>query len=65
MSWVLALVAGWVLILLVAGAVLAPDGSPVTMMLIAAPMYVLFEISIWLIVFMEKRWKREAAAEAA
>jgi sec-independent protein translocase protein TatC len=47
--------------MLVAGAVLAPDGSPVTMTLIAAPMYVLFEISIWLIVFMEKRWKREAA----
>ena len=48
--------------MLVAGAILAPDGSPVTMTLIAAPMYVLFEVSIWLIVFMEKRWKREAAA---
>jgi sec-independent protein translocase protein TatC len=47
--------------MLVAGAVLAPDGSPVTMTLIAAPMYVLFESSIWLIVLMEKRWKREAA----
>ena len=47
--------------MLVAGAILAPDGSPVTMTLIAAPMYVLFEVSIWLIVFMEKRWKREAA----
>jgi sec-independent protein translocase protein TatC len=48
--------------MLIVGAVLAPDGSPVTMMLLATPMYVLFEISIWLIVFMEKRWKREAAA---
>ncbi|MBV8299079.1 MAG: twin-arginine translocase subunit TatC [Candidatus Eremiobacteraeota bacterium] len=47
--------------MLVAGAILAPDGSPVTMTLIAAPMYVLFELSIWLIVFMEKRWKREEA----
>ena len=46
--------------MLVAGAVLAPDGSPFTMTLIAAPMYILFEVSIWLIVFMEKRWKREA-----
>jgi sec-independent protein translocase protein TatC len=45
--------------MLVAGAVLAPDGSPVTMTLIAAPMYVLFEASIWLILFMEKRWKKE------
>jgi sec-independent protein translocase protein TatC len=48
--------------MLVAGAVLAPDGSPVTMTLIAAPMYVLFESSIWLIVLMEKRWKREGQA---
>jgi sec-independent protein translocase protein TatC len=48
--------------MLVAGAVLAPDGSPVTMTLIAAPMYVLFEASIWLIVLMEKRWKREGPA---
>jgi sec-independent protein translocase protein TatC len=48
--------------MLVAGAVLAPDGSPVTMTLIAAPMYVLFETSIWLIVLMEKRWKREGQA---
>lgn len=47
--------------MLLVGGVLAPDGSPVTMLLIASPMYVLFEISIWLIVFMEKRWKREAA----
>ena len=43
------------------GAVLAPDGSPLTMTLLAAPMYVLFEVSIWIIIFMEKRWKREAA----
>lgn len=47
--------------MLVGGAVLAPDGSPVTMTLIAAPMYVLFEISIWLIVLMEKSWKQESA----
>jgi sec-independent protein translocase protein TatC len=46
--------------MLIAGAVLAPDGNPVTMCLIAGPMYVLFEGSIWIIVFMERRWKREA-----
>jgi len=46
----------------VAGGFLAPDGSPVTMALIAGPMYVLFEISIWLIVIMERRWRRETAA---
>ena len=47
--------------MMVGGAVLAPDGSPVTMLLIASPMYVLFEASIWLIVFMERSWKRDAA----
>jgi sec-independent protein translocase protein TatC len=47
--------------MLVAGGFLAPDGSPVTMLLIASPMYVLFEASIWLIVFMERSWKRDAA----
>ena len=47
--------------MLLAGAVLAPDGNPATMMLIASPMYVLFELSLWIIVFMEKRWKRESA----
>jgi len=46
--------------MLIAGAILAPDGSPVTMLLIASPMYVLFELSIWLIVFMERRWQRAA-----
>ena len=46
--------------MLVAGAVLAPDGNPVTMLLLATPMYVLFEVSIWIIVAMERRWKREA-----
>jgi sec-independent protein translocase protein TatC len=44
--------------MLVVGAVLAPDGSPITMMLLAGPMYVLFESSIWIIVLLEKSWKR-------
>ncbi|GAC1573813.1 MAG: twin-arginine translocase subunit TatC [Candidatus Elarobacter sp.] len=48
--------------MLLAGGILAPDGNPVTMCLIAGPMYVLFESSIWIIVVMEKRWKHEAAA---
>ncbi len=48
--------------MLTAGGFLAPDGNPVTMCLLAGPMYVLFELSIWIIVLMEKRWKREAAS---
>ena len=43
--------------IMIGGALLAPDGSPLTMTLIAGPMYVLFEASIVLIGFMEKRWK--------
>jgi sec-independent protein translocase protein TatC len=46
--------------ILVVGAVLAPDGSPITMLLLAGPMYVLFESSIWIIVVLEKSWKRSA-----
>jgi sec-independent protein translocase protein TatC len=44
--------------MMVIGAVLAPDGSPLTMTLLAAPMYVLFESGIWIIVLLEKSWKR-------
>ena len=46
--------------MMIVGAVLAPDGSPLTMTLLAAPMYVLFESSIWIIVVLEKSWKRSA-----
>lgn len=48
--------------MMVVGAVLAPDGSPITMMMLAGPMYVLFEGSIWIIVVLEKSWKREELA---
>jgi sec-independent protein translocase protein TatC len=44
--------------MMVVGAVLAPDGSPLTMTMLAGPMYVLFESSIWIIVLLEKSWKR-------
>jgi sec-independent protein translocase protein TatC len=44
--------------MMVVGAVLAPDGSPMTMALLAAPMYVLFESSIWIIILLERSWKR-------
>ena len=47
--------------MMVIGAILAPDGSPLTMTLLAAPMYVLFESSIWIIVVLEKSWKRSDA----
>ncbi len=47
--------------ILLAGGFLAPDASPVTMLLISGPMYVLYEASIWIIVLLEKSWKRSDA----
>ena len=47
--------------ILLAGGFLAPDASPVTMMLISGPMYVLYEMSIWIILILEKSWKKDAA----
>ena len=44
--------------ILLFGGIAAPDASPVTMMLIAAPMYALYEASIWIIVILEKSWRR-------
>jgi sec-independent protein translocase protein TatC len=48
--------------ILLVGGFAAPDGSPVTMMLIAGPMYILYEASIWIILLLEKSWHRESGA---
>lgn len=44
------------------GAIAAPDGNPLTMLMMALPMYALYEASLWIIVMLEKSWR--AAAEA-
>jgi sec-independent protein translocase protein TatC len=41
----------------IAGGLAAPDGSPLTMALLALPMYALYELSIWIIYPLEKRWR--------
>jgi sec-independent protein translocase protein TatC len=41
----------------VAGGLAAPDGNPLTMALLALPMYALYELSIWIIYPLEKRWR--------
>lgn len=46
----------------VAGGIAAPDGNPLTMALLALPMYVLYELSIWVIVPLERAWHRTANA---
>jgi sec-independent protein translocase protein TatC len=43
----------------VAGGIAAPDGNPLTMALLALPMYVLYEVSIWIIVPLERRWRAQ------
>jgi sec-independent protein translocase protein TatC len=44
----------------VVGGIAAPDGNPLTMALLAVPMYLLYEISIWLIVLFQRRWQQGA-----
>ena len=41
----------------IAGGFAAPDGNPLTMALLAVPMYLLYELSIWIIKPLEKRWR--------
>lgn len=43
----------------VAGGIAAPDGNPLTMALLAVPMYALYEVSIWIIRPLERRWSPE------
>ena len=40
----------------IAGGIAAPDGNPLTMALLAIPMYLLYELSIWVILPLERRW---------
>lgn len=49
--------------MLIAGGVAAPDGSPLTMLLLAAPLYALFEISLLIITPLERRWKQAPAVK--
>lgn len=44
------------------GAIVAPDGNPLTMAMMALPMYVLYEASLWIIALLEKSWRAQAAA---
>jgi len=53
-------------VIVAAVAVALPGVDPVTTLMEMAPLMVLFELSIWLAVFFEKRWTaRDAAREAA
>ena len=44
--------------MVVAAGIAAPDGNPLTMALLALPMYVLYEASIWIILIFERSWRQ-------
>ena len=46
--------------MIVVSGIAAPDGNPMTMLLLAVPMYVLYEISIWVIVLFARSWHRSS-----
>ena len=50
--------------LMLSFAILLPTVDPVSLVLEVVPLLVLFEVSIWLSVLMERRWERAARAEA-
>jgi len=52
-------------VLMLAFAILLPTVDPVSLVLEVAPLLVLFEVSIWLSVFMERRWERSATEAEA
>lgn len=50
-------------IVLIISAVVTPTVDPVTQTIVAAPLYVLYEISIWVVWFMQFRRKRASAGK--
>jgi sec-independent protein translocase protein TatC len=46
-------------VILLGGAILLPTVDPVSLALEVAPLWILFELSIWASVFMERRWRAE------
>lgn len=52
-------------VLMLTFAILLPTVDPVSLALEVVPLFVLFELSIWLSVFMERRWERSAAEAEA
>jgi sec-independent protein translocase protein TatC len=46
---------------MLAFAILLPTVDPVSLVLEVAPLLVLYELSIWVAVVMERRWERSAA----
>jgi sec-independent protein translocase protein TatC len=54
----------WLVINLIVSAVITPDGNPLTMVLMAAPLQVLFEISIWIARYWERKERKGTLEES-
>jgi sec-independent protein translocase protein TatC len=52
-------------VLLLGGAILLPTVDPVSLALEVAPLWILFELSIWASVILERRWQAESARRLA
>ena len=49
-------------IILIFAAFVAPSGDPITLGIFAGPMYLLYELCIWIAYYMERAEKRRLAA---
>jgi sec-independent protein translocase protein TatC len=53
----------WIVISLIISAFVTPSGDPVTMLLLALPLWVLYEISVWVAFIWNRRDRRREEAE--
>jgi sec-independent protein translocase protein TatC len=54
----------WIVVSLIISAFVTPSGDPITMFLMALPLWVLYEVSVWIAYFWERRDKKQAAKTA-
>jgi sec-independent protein translocase protein TatC len=52
-----------IIVILIVAAIITPTPDPVTQMVFAAPLIILYEISIWVVKLIEKRKKKEDKSE--
>lgn len=55
----------WIVIALIIAAFMTPSADPFTMVLMALPLWVLYEVSVWIAWYWHRRDRKRAEAEAA
>jgi sec-independent protein translocase protein TatC len=53
----------WIVISLIISAFVTPSGDPVTMLLMALPLWVLYEVSVWVAFVWNRRDRKREEAE--